>query len=83
MLDDKALNLMKEIMEGFGPSGFERDVSSICRKFMEPYSDEIVSDKLGTVTFTSRGSTDRPRVLLAGHVDEVGFVISSVISVTL
>ena len=78
MLDEKALDLMKTMMEGFGPSGFERDVSSLCKKFMEPYSDEVIADKLGTVTFTVKGSSDRPRVLLAGHVDEVGFMVSSV-----
>jgi len=78
MLDEKALDLMKTMMEAFGPSGFEREVASLTKKYMEPYSDEVIADKLGTVTFVAKGSSDRPRVLLAGHVDEVGFVVSSV-----
>jgi putative aminopeptidase FrvX len=78
MLDEKALDLMRRMMEAFGPSGFEREVSALSKEYMGPYADEVVADKLGTVTFVARGSADRPRVLLAGHVDEVGFIVSSI-----
>ncbi|MBS7619178.1 M42 family metallopeptidase [Candidatus Bathyarchaeota archaeon] len=78
MLNSESLQFMKELMEEFGPSGFERSVSTLCKKFMEPYSDRIIADRIGSLTFVSAGSTDRPRVLLAGHVDEVGFIISSI-----
>ncbi len=78
MLDKKSLDLMKEMMEAFGPSGFEREVNGIAKAYMEPYSDEVVVDKLGTVTFVARGGSKRPRVLLAGHTDEVGFIISTI-----
>jgi len=78
MLDEKSLDLMRRMMEAFGPSGFEREVSALAKEYMQPYADEVVADRLGTVTFVARGSADRPRVLLAGHVDEVGFIVSSV-----
>ena len=78
MFDKKSLDLMKEMMEAFGPSGFEREVNGIAKAYMEPYSDEVVVDKLGTVTFVARGGSERPRVLLAGHTDEVGFIVSTV-----
>jgi putative aminopeptidase FrvX len=78
MLDSKAMDLMKRMMEAFGPSGFEREVNALCKEYMEPYSDEVVVDKLGTVTFVARGPDERPRVLMAGHTDEVGFIVSSV-----
>jgi len=78
MLDDKSLDLMKRMMEAFGPSGFEREVAAVTKAYMEPYADDVVIDKLGTVTFVAKGAADGPRVLLAGHVDEVGFVVSSV-----
>ena len=77
-MDEKSLDLMRRMMEAFGPSGFEREVSALAKEYMEPYADEVVADRLGTVTFVARGSADRPRVLLAGHVDEVGFIVSSV-----
>jgi endoglucanase len=78
MLDAKSLELMRRLMEAFGPSGFEREATALVKRYMEPYSDEVVSDKLGSVTFVLKGSSERPRVLLAGHVDEVGFIVSSI-----
>ena len=78
MLDKKSLDLMKEMMEAFGPSGFEREVNAIAKSYMEPYSDDVVVDKLGTVTFVAKGESERPRVLLAGHTDEIGFIVSTV-----
>jgi endoglucanase len=78
MLDEKSLDLMKRMMEAFGPSGFEREVNALCKEYMEPYYDDVVVDKLGTVTFVAKGKSERPRVLMAGHTDEVGFIISSI-----
>ena len=72
------MKLMKEMMEAFGPSGFEREVNSLFKKHMAPYVDEVITDKLGSVGFVAKGSSDRPRVLITGHTDEVGFIISSV-----
>lgn len=69
---------MKELMEAFGPSGFEREVNSLFKKHMAPYADEVITDKLGSVGFVAKGEKDRPRVLITGHTDEVGFIVSSV-----
>ncbi|MCW4048701.1 MAG: M42 family metallopeptidase [Candidatus Bathyarchaeota archaeon] len=76
MLDEQALGIMKELMEAFGPSGFEREVNALVKQYIEPIADEVLTDKLGTVAFTLKG--DGPKVLLAGHTDEVGFIISSI-----
>ena len=76
MLDEKALGIMKDMMEAFGPSGFEREVNALVKAYMEPIADEMLSDKLGTVAFSLKGKG--PTVLVAGHTDEVGFIISSI-----
>jgi len=76
MLDEKALGIMKKMMEAFGPSGFEREVNSMVKAYMEPIADEVLTDKLGTVAFSLKG--EGPTVLLAGHTDEVGFIVSSI-----
>ncbi|MCX6642767.1 MAG: peptidase M28, partial [Candidatus Bathyarchaeota archaeon] len=78
MFDDKSLKLMKEMMEAFGPSGFEREINTLLKRWMEPYMDDVVTDKLGSIAFISKGTSEKPRILLAGHTDEVGFIISSV-----
>jgi len=78
LFDKDSMKLMKELMEAFGPSGFEREVNSLFKKHMTPYADDVITDKLGSVGFVARGSTDRPRVLITGHTDEVGFIVSSI-----
>ena len=61
-----------------GPSGFERDVVKIVKEYVTPFADEIRSDKLGSLHFQREGPKGGPVVLLPGHVDEVGFVVSGV-----
>jgi putative aminopeptidase FrvX len=78
MLDEKATSIMKRMMESFGPSGFERETARMIKQYMTDYSDKILRDKLGSLIFVAEGESERPHILLAGHVDEVGFVISGI-----
>jgi len=78
MFDEKAVAVMKRMMESFGPSGFERETAQVIKEYMVPYSDGVMADKLGSVVFVARGQEERPHVLLAGHIDEVGFVIAGI-----
>ncbi|KYH42794.1 MAG: Peptidase M42 [Candidatus Bathyarchaeota archaeon B63] len=78
MFDEKALSVLRRMTESFGPSGFETETSRIIKEYMEDYSDGILTDKLGSIIFVARGGSERPHVLLAGHIDEVGFVVSGI-----
>jgi endoglucanase len=78
MFDGKAIKILKTMTESFGPSGFERETTQIIKKYMKPYSDEIIVDKLGSMVFVNRGENEVPNVLIAGHIDEIGFVVSSI-----
>ena len=69
---------MKDLMESFGPSGFETETAKIVKEYLKPYSNEIICDKLGSVIFVKKGSSQRPRILMAGHLDEVGFVVTGI-----
>ena len=72
-MDSKRIELLRKLVDGFGPSGFEREVTAIVAKTMRPIADEITVDKLGSVQFSRKGTSDRPKILITGHVDEVGF----------
>jgi endoglucanase len=78
MVDKKSLSLLKEMLESFGPAGFEVETAAIVKKAVKVYADEVMTDKLGSVIFTHKGTSELPRVLLAGHIDEVGFVVSGI-----
>jgi endoglucanase len=78
MFDEKSIVILKSMLESFGPSGFERETTRVIKEYMKNYSDDIMVDKLGSIVFVSKGQRERPHVLLAGHIDEVGFVISGI-----
>jgi putative aminopeptidase FrvX len=77
-MEAKALEFLARLSESFGPSGFERDPVSLVKKYVQPFADGITNDKLGSLHFTAKGSAAHPVVILPGHVDEVGFIVSGV-----
>jgi len=79
MLEQSAIDFLKQLSEAFGPPGFESEPARMLRDYVEPHCDEVRTDKLGSLLFTKRGSAaDGPTVLLPGHIDEVGFIVSGI-----
>ncbi len=72
---DSTEKLFKELTEAAGVSGYEGEVRAIIRRHLEPVA-HIKHDKLGSIIGVKRGSADAPRVMLVGHMDEVGFMVS-------
>jgi len=74
---DTTYSLLKELTEASGVPGYETPVRAILRKYLEPLG-EISQDKIGSVICQKSGTDDRPRVMLAGHMDEVGFMVKQI-----
>jgi len=70
----KSLDFLKDLMSVPTPSGFEQPGQKIIREYLMPYSDEVRSDVHGNVIGV-RNPNGKPKVMLAGHVDEVGFMV--------
>ena len=70
---------IKEVTELPAISGHEAPVRDYLRKQITPHVDEVVTDGLGSI-FGVRHSeaADAPRIMVAGHMDEVGFMVSSI-----
>lgn len=77
-MNKKSKKLLEQLSNSFGPSGFEREPIKIIRDYIEPFSDSIRFDKLGSLLFSKNGEAAKPVILLPGHIDEVGFVISGI-----
>lgn len=60
-------------------SGYEQDLISILQENC-PWADEIRTDKLGNVIMLKKGhgSEPRPKVMLAGHMDEIGLILTKI-----
>lgn len=78
MADQQSMKFLEELTNCFGPSGFEREPAKIVKDYVSRYSDEVYSDRLGSLMFKKKGTSDGPVVLVPGHVDEVGFIVSSI-----
>ena len=77
-MEDKQYTLLEKLCNSFGPSGFEQEPIRIIREYISPYCDKVYVDNLGSFMFEKNGTAREPRILLPGHVDEVGFVISGI-----
>jgi len=71
---DNTESLFKELTEATGVSGYEMEVRAILRRHLEPVA-EILQDRMGSLIARMPGTADRPRVMLAGHMDEIGFMV--------
>lgn len=74
---DKTELLLQELTDAYGAPGHEADIAKIMRGHLDPISDSITYDKLGSIIAEKKGTSGDPRVMLAGHMDEVGFIVSS------
>lgn len=75
---DLKLNIkfLEELVNSFGPSGHEHEAQKIAHDYGKKFADEVLFDGLGSVIF-KKGSGG-PKIMLAGHVDEIGFVITEI-----
>jgi len=77
---DYSEQLLKEITEANGVSGYEGEVREIMVREMTPLADSIEFDRMGSVMGVKKGSDDSPRVMVIGHMDEVGFMVKEITS---
>jgi len=70
--------LLKKLSEARGVSGYEAEVREIVIEEFGRYADEVRTDKLGNVIALKKGEGDEPRrrIMLAGHIDEIGLMVT-------
>jgi len=70
------MKLLKRLCETPGVPGREEAVRVIVREALAGHVDDIKGDRLGNVIAHKKGSG--PKVVLAAHMDEIGFMVSHV-----
>ena len=78
-MEENTYKLIKELTELQATSGFERNVRDYLREKMTPLVDQIQMDGLGGI-FGIRENKDSqaPRIMVAAHMDEVGFMVAQI-----
>jgi endoglucanase len=75
---------IKKLVEAFGPSGYEGTVRNLIHQTVEKEGlanengDEVRIDALGNLIVLKKGSGDGRKIMLAGHMDEIGVVVTHV-----
>lgn len=77
-MEKETMDLFQTLTELPGVAGNESLVRKFMREKLEKYSDEIVQDRLGSIFGVKRGNEEGPTVMVAGHMDEVGFMVTSI-----
>lgn len=77
-MNQDTLQLFKTLTELPGAPGNEHAVRKFMRTELEKYSDEIIQDRLGSIFGIRRGPENGPTIMVAGHMDEVGFMVTSI-----
>lgn len=75
-MQQDTLNMFQMLTELQGAPGNEKRVRDYMTGELKKYSDEIINDNLGSVFGIKKGKG--PRVMVAGHMDEVGFMVTQI-----
>ena len=74
---DASFEFLKKLLSTPGPSGYEGGVASAWRMEAEAFAGEVRGDRMGN-SFATLNPGGRPRVMLAGHVDEIGLMVTHI-----
>ena len=73
--------LLKQLTEAFGPSGYEDEVRKLVQAEVEPLADEVRVDALGNLIVRKKPAKvtkDTKKIMVAAHMDEIGLIVSHV-----
>ncbi|MEK3890444.1 M42 family metallopeptidase [Bacillus sp. FSL K6-3431] len=75
---DDTLTMLKDLTDAKGIPGNEYEPREVMKRYITPYADEVDTDNLGSLIAKKSGEANGPKVMIAGHLDEVGFMITQI-----
>ncbi len=70
--------LIRKLVESFGPVGYEDEVRAIIRAEITDLADEIRVGKLGDLIAVKKGRGPRQKIMLVAHMDEIGLMVTHI-----
>lgn len=74
-MNKEVYNFFKKFADSPSPSGFEQPAQRLWREYVGKFADSIESDVMGNTWGVLNGEANGPKVMLAGHADEVGLMV--------
>ena len=72
------IDLLKEICETAGTSGFEQRIREVVLREVTSLVDEVQVDNMGNVLAIKKGRNSDKKIMLAAHMDEIGFIVTHI-----
>jgi putative aminopeptidase FrvX len=73
-LREESLNFLRTLIEAPSPSGNENVVAGLFSDYVSPFAVDVKADVTGNVV-AALNPTAKMKIMLAGHMDEIAFVI--------
>lgn len=70
------MELLKKLSETPGISGREERIRALIKQELEKLADEVRVDAIGNVIALKKGKTGSKKIMISGHMDEIGFIVS-------
>lgn len=70
------VKLLESLSNASGVAGNEGEIRKILKEELKGYADEVLTDGLGSLIFHKKGNG--PKIMLAAHMDEVGFLVRAI-----
>jgi len=71
-------NLLKELTEISGVSGYEYNISEALSRYFRKYCDTVEIDKFGNVIGLKKGVEPEKKIIVTAHYDEIGLLVKSI-----
>lgn len=76
-MDSAPLEFLKTLLNTPSPSGFERPVQDVVRRYVESFADRVTTDRHGNV-FVVKNPEAPLRLMFAGHCDQIGLLVQHI-----
>ncbi|HOU41799.1 MAG TPA: M20/M25/M40 family metallo-hydrolase [Promineifilum sp.] len=72
-------DLLRSLVEAYGPSGFEDAVRDLIRPLVEPHADAVSVDAMGNLLVHKGPAAEGAlKVMIAAHIDEIGVMVTHI-----
>lgn len=72
------MELLKKLSQTPGISGREERIRALIKEELEKLADEVKVDAIGNVIAFKKGKSGGKKVMISGHMDEIGFIVSQI-----
>ncbi|NPA38414.1 MAG: M42 family metallopeptidase [Candidatus Nanohaloarchaeota archaeon] len=69
-------NLIKELSETFGPSGYEDEIRKVILKNIKEYAEKVKVDVLGNII--AKVGAGKKKIMIEAHMDEIALMVKHI-----